>query len=268
MTPDLGPRIGVGRTAEVFALGDDRVVKLFQPDFPHAAIQTEARASELIAKAGLPAPAFFGLVRIDDRLGTVYERLEGETMLARCVRHPHELPGLIRQFAGLHRQLHQFEVPGLIPYRDSLAEQIENAPGLSTAQKDQLIDRLRRLPEGRQVVCHGDFHPDNIILSKRGTLVIDWMTARSGEAAADVARTLLLLAIGTPADAGALTRLAISLFQRFFSRRYQAHYLQGSEISRPEVQAWLPVIAAARLAEGIEDETDRLLKLATTAIRS
>jgi Ser/Thr protein kinase RdoA (MazF antagonist) len=265
-TPELGRRIGAGRTAEIFALGDDRVVKLFYPGFSEFAIQTEARASQLVAKAGLPAPGFFGLVEINGRQGTIYERLAGETMLARLVRRPHELLSSTRKFADLHRQLHQYEVSELISYRDCLADRIQNAPGLITTQKDQLINCLRCLPSGRQVVCHGDFHPDNIMLTDRGPVIIDWMNARSGEAVADVARTLLLLAIGTPAESGLPQRLMIALFQRIFSRRYQTHYLRDSKLTRPQVQAWLPVIAAARLTEGIEDETSRLLTLATSAI--
>lgn len=45
-------------------------------------------------------------------------------------------------------------------------------------------------------MCHGDYHPGNIILSPRGPVVIGWITACHGNAVADVARTVLLFRIG------------------------------------------------------------------------
>jgi len=50
----------------------------------------------------------------------------------------------------------------------------------------ETIDCLRRLPPGRRMVRHGDFHPDNNMLIRRGPGVIDWMTAGSGVPAAAV----------------------------------------------------------------------------------
>ena len=114
------------------------------------------------------------------------------------------------------------------------------------------------------MVCHGDFHPDNIILSQRGPVIIDWPTAGSGEPAADVARTLLLFAIGMPAETPAPTRILIALARGYFSRRYRARYLGSSGLTFPDVKAWLPVIAAARLAEEIDGETDYLVALTKT----
>ncbi|TMA37195.1 MAG: aminoglycoside phosphotransferase family protein, partial [Deltaproteobacteria bacterium] len=43
---------------------------------------------------------------------------------------------------------------------------------------------LETLPDGDQL-CHGDMHPGNIMLSRRGPMVIDWTNARRGHPAAD-----------------------------------------------------------------------------------
>ncbi|KAA8746258.1 phosphotransferase family protein [Paenibacillus sp. UASWS1643] len=46
------------------------------------------------------------------------------------------------------------------------------------------------LPDQQQI-CHGDFHPDNVMLSEAGDQywVTDWMTGMSGDPAGDVARS-------------------------------------------------------------------------------
>jgi aminoglycoside phosphotransferase (APT) family kinase protein len=261
---ELGPRLGVGRTAEVFALGGDRVVKLYYPDFAVSIAESEARTAELLGTAGLPVPGFFGFVRIDGRPGLVYERLNGGTMSEAMRRQPHKLPLFTRQFAALHRQLHQCERIHLRPYRGYLAHRILNAPNLSEATRDQLIDCLHRLPSGRQVLCHGDLHPANVMMTQRGPVAIDWTNACSGEAVADVARTLLLLTAGAPHKLGAWPWLMTALARRFVSNRYQTLYFRDRNSTRTQIRAWLPVLAAARLAEGIESETERLLACVRT----
>lgn len=265
MEPKLGPRIGVGRTAEVFSIGDGKVVKLYYPNFHEAAVQSEARAAEHVAKAGLPAPACYGLIEIDHRQGIIFERLDGETMLEAMLRKPYKLPLLTRQFAALHCQLHQCESTDFRPYRRYLADQIQRAPGLTDADKDRLVSYLNQLPSDRQVVCHGDLHPDNIMLTSRGPMMIDWMTASSGEAAADTARTLLLLTIGGPPETSTWQRAMTALARNFVSRSYQKHYYQNCDSTRLQVQAWLPIVAAARLAEGVKSEAEHLLALVKTA---
>jgi thiamine kinase-like enzyme len=41
-------------------------------------------------------------------------------------------------------------------------------------------------------LCHYDFHPDQIIQTKDGPYLIDWMSAVSGPPSVNVARTYLL----------------------------------------------------------------------------
>lgn len=89
MAIELGPVIDTGRTANIYALDIDRVAKLFDPDFSGTEADTEARTAELVSKAGLPAPRFYDRFAIADRNGIIIERLNGETMLNKCIRYTH-----------------------------------------------------------------------------------------------------------------------------------------------------------------------------------
>ena len=52
--------------------------------------------------------------------------------------------------------------------------------------------RLDSMPTHVQV-CHGDYHPSNILITPEGKpFVLDWSHATQGNASADVARTYLL----------------------------------------------------------------------------
>ena len=52
--------------------------------------------------------------------------------------------------------------------------------------------RLDGLPRHTKL-CHGDFQPSNILITKEGTpYIIDWSHATQGNGSADAARTYLL----------------------------------------------------------------------------
>ena len=77
-------------------------------------------------------------------------------------------------------------------------------------------------------------------------MIIDWLDATSGPPAADACRTYLLLLNTVPGLAEA----------------YLALYGARSGRPRDEIMAWLPLMAAARLAEGILAEAAALRHLA------
>src|SRR3546814_7594415 len=56
---------------------------------------------------------------------------------------------------------------------------------------------LDALPDGDRL-CHGDYHPGNVIETAGGPVVIDWPAVTRGHPDADYARTLLLLRLGEP----------------------------------------------------------------------
>ena len=51
---------------------------------------------------------------------------------------------------------------------------------------DWLLQNRPPEPE-RPALCHGDFHPFNVMLSPRGPIVIDWNNAHIGNPLEDVA---------------------------------------------------------------------------------
>jgi aminoglycoside phosphotransferase (APT) family kinase protein len=115
---------------------------------------------------------------------------------------------------------------------------------------------------GGTAICHGDFHPGNVIMSAAGPRVIDWVDASCGPPAADVARTLFLLRDGKlPNDLPLPRRLRIRLLRRRFVGGYLAAYRRRRPLDLNEVRAWRLPILVARLDEDIAKERDHLLRL-------
>ena len=57
-----------------------------------------------------------------------------------------------------------------------------------------LHERLHRIPFAGATLVHFDLHPDNVLMSPTGPVVIDWTNGHGGDPASDVAMTWLILA--------------------------------------------------------------------------
>ena len=68
----------------------------------------------------------------------------------------------------------------------------------------QLHERIHAIPLDGARLVHFDLHPENVIMSKSGPVLIDWTNAHGGDPEADVALTWLILETG----AGVPGRLA------------------------------------------------------------
>lgn len=126
----------------------------------------EAAVMEHAAAHGYPVPRVHS-VRGPD---LVMERLHGRTMLAALLAGEVDAASAARTLADLQGRLH----------------------GLAA-------------PSGDGRLLHLDLHPDNIVLTERGPVVIDWTNAREGEPDLDTAMTALILAqvsLGSPPLAG------------------------------------------------------------------
>jgi aminoglycoside phosphotransferase (APT) family kinase protein len=151
--------LATGRDADVFALGDDLVLRRYRDDGADAA--AEAVIMRHVAAHGYPVPTVHRAGGTD----LVMERLDGPTMMA-AVNAGDVDPGrAARMLADLHDRLHRI-------------------PALTARAGDSSHVR----------VIHLDLHPENVMLVARGPVVIDWRNAKDGDPEIDVALSALILA--------------------------------------------------------------------------
>lgn len=161
--------VASGRQADVFDLGDGRVLRRYRTQ---GGAEAEGRVMEHARAQGFPVPAVHEARETD----LVLELLEGRTMLAELAARPWTFATQARALADLHRRLHAIEAPEELP--------APFGPGGS--------------------LLHLDLHPANVVLTARGPFVIDWPAAARGPSAADAAQTWVLIATsrvdGRPAE--------------------------------------------------------------------
>ncbi len=251
--------IAQGRTAEIYEWNEGKILKLYRKGMSEGAVENEYNISKTVQKFGLSVPAVFEKVYIEDRYGIVYEKISGETMMKLLVSLPRNAAKEAHRLAELHYSMHKCQADGMPSQKNILRESIRRVDLLSGSNRERIIRYLDELPE-ESILCHGDFHPDNIIVSENKAAIIDWMTATMGTPAADVARTSLMLRVGSlPPGTPILVRVVVGLIRSKLNKEYIKHYLSISGMSMEEIDAWEMPIAAARLLEWLPKKEKTVL---------
>ena len=250
-------KLGEGREAEVFAWEDGRILRLLRDPGAIEPNQAQAAALRAIKEAGGPAPKVYGIVTVDGRPGLIMERIIGPSLLGQLAGRPWTVRKAARLMAKLHLQMHAIAAPPeTLSVHEKLGSQMQ-----STRVPEDLsgagLSLLERLPQGDRV-CHGDFHPDNIMISEERAVVIDWTNVAKGDPHADVARTLVLGRWGIPPDATLAMRLLASGGRHLLLREYLSAYQKSSSLDSELLDRWELVGAIARLAEAIPGEKERV----------
>ena len=259
MEISLSRPIAVGRTAEVYEWQAGFILKLYHDWCPSNWVEHEAKVARAITAAGIPTPVAGEIVEVYNRRGLVYERIFGISMLQDMNARPWRIFKHARTLAELHVKVNQLSIPGLDSSKEGLIHAIRRAPHLDDELRNKVLDHLASLSD-RELVCHGDFHPGNVLLTDKGAVIIDWITASTGNPWADVARTNMLLSIGAK-NAGKQVNSILLLFIRLYQQSYLRHYLSLVPDQNDELEKWIPIIAAARLDEKINGEQDALIEM-------
>lgn len=255
--------IAYGRTAEIYAWGEDQVLKLFYDWFSLENIEYEAQIGRAVHASGAPAPAVGELVQVNGRNGLLYQRIAGENMFEHLQRKPWRVFSCARLMADLLTALHHSTLAMEIPaQRPQLVYSIGHAPALPEALRQKALAALENLPDGNSI-CHGDLHPMNIVLNAQGGIIIDWIAASRGNPLGDLARSTIIL-LG--AAAHQVPNPALKAFVRMFHSRVVRAYFRQNPGGQAEYRRWLPVMAAARLNEQIPEIEDWLLAQAEAGL--
>lgn len=253
-------RIGQGRTAEVFALDEHRVIKVARPEAAES-LDREAVALRAAHGAGMPVPAAHELVEIDGRRALVMGRARGIDMLTGFARKPWTLLRAGAKLGRLHARLHETVAPAALPAaRQVIERRITESPEVPDAVRKRVLAILHELPEGDRL-CHFDFHPANVVTDGNDLTVIDWPGACRGDPLADVAATVIVLRGGkTGPGTPLVTRLFAPLGRKLILGGYQRGYRARRPIDRDRFERWLVVLACIRLTYAVTGERDLLLE--------
>lgn len=221
-------------------------IKVFNSDFSKADVLNEALNQARIEETGLNIPKIHSVTTIDGKWAIVLDYIEGDTLASLMEKHPEKFDEYLELFVDLQMQVHSMKAPSLNSQKEKMDRKISEAD-LDATTRYELHARLHGMPKHNKV-CHGDFNPSNIIITKEGKpYIVDWAHVTRGNASADVARTYLLFCLaGKEKEA----------------KKYLELFCKRSDTARQYVEKWMPIVAASQSVKGKPEEREFLLSWA------
>lgn len=223
----------------------DKVVKVFDTNYPKADVLNEALNQARVEETGLPIPHVLGVdVMEDGKWSITSTYIEGRTLEEIMAEDPANLNRYMKEFVALQLEVHSKRCPKLNKLKDKWNDKISATKALSATTRYELHTRLSSMPKHNKVL-HGDFNPSNVIVAPNGKYyLLDWSHATQGNASADAATTYLLFA----------------LKDQKLADLYLETFCEMSDTAQQYVQRWIPITAASRLGKGIPEEKGLLEK--------
>ncbi|WP_099302402.1 phosphotransferase family protein [Bacillus sp. Marseille-P3800] len=249
--PVFGMPFAVGNTATLYHY-DNMAVKLFNPLSSKDEAMREYHKHAFAYSLKVPTPKVDRVEIIDHQQALIMDYVEGQPLGEKNVHSPEALIGVLATAIQLQQHLHQIqikEVNQMEQLRTKIEKQIQSVEELSIQKRSELTLRLEDFSKTSPCLCHGDFHFLNILSTKAGHVIIDWVDASIGDPLADVCRSYLLYINHSQA----LGELYLHL------------YCAATGVSEDAILKWLPILACARLAEKFpSDDRARLFQMIDT----
>ncbi len=205
-----------------------------------------------LADRGFPTPRILVVIEpgpVTDRPTQVMERVTGGMALDAVLHAPWRAPALVRRLARLQARIHRLDPAGFPESEDLLDKRLrltratadvldDRAMSDALARIEQLAEELRDAPAA---VCHGDFHPLNVLVDGEDMAVIDWTDSGIGDRHGDVARTLVLFSIASIAASSAVERVALRFAGPVLGRIYRRAYERELPLDDRRLGLWTPV---------------------------
>lgn len=241
---ELKNLISDGDKVQVFEC-EGKCVKLFKDaKEPKSVVLYEAITHARVEETGYAGiPQLLEIRQIDGKYAIVYEFIEGKTLELIMREDPSNADMYLKQLADIQVEINELSSNKVSRLKDYLTRSINGLDMIDDVKKYELIEHLNKQPQ-QSKLCHGDLAPDNVIVSDSGAFVIDWMKAKQGNAAADVAKTYLNLCMKHHTE---------------WAERYLKIYCAETGTDVQHIREWLPIVAGAQLKFKRPDERELLL---------
>jgi tRNA A-37 threonylcarbamoyl transferase component Bud32 len=223
--------IASGAQADVY-LDKGKAIKLFKNDLPKEEIEYEINSQKMAFEYGLPVPEIYDIIVINGKYGIVMEYIEGIPIGKKMLDDQTKTDEYLRESIEIQLKIQSIITDKFPPMKDKLEWKILHAKYIEEATKKKIYQSVSNKPFGKNL-CHGDLHVLNLLETKKGIKIIDWVDASSGSRGADVYRTYLLYKTNKPEIAGIYLEL----------------YCEISKMAKDEIFEWEPIIAVARLSD-------------------
>ena len=230
----------VSRSNKTVYRDNNSTVKLFVESHSKADILNEALNQARVEEGtDLKIPSLTEITKIDNRWALVSDYIEGVSLEELMNRNPEKIDEYLDTFVKIQIEVLSKHVPLLNRMKEKYKRRITNTDKIDDNTRYELLQRLEGMEEHMKL-CHGDFNPSNIILTENGEhYVIDWAHVTGGNSAGDAATTYLLFCMQGKKE---------------IAEKYLNKFSEMSNISKINIQKWIPIVAVNELTKGKKEE--------------
>jgi uncharacterized protein (TIGR02172 family) len=260
-------KVAEGREAEMFEWGDGKIVRLGRGEDAEAQVNWQELTLRQAAACGIRVPRTYERVEVDGRPGLVMERIGGKDLLTAVGEKPWQIWSVAKICSRVHVQMHNTTAPAEVPPLKERMRMMLASEKVPADVREFALAELDGLPDGDRLL-HGDFHAGNIMLDGEEPVVLDWSNVTRGDPMADVARTWMMHRLGSvPPGTGLVLRVLAAFGRRFLINTYVSAYGRERPLDMGLMRRWAAVRVADRLAEGIEEEREGMLRFVRGEMR-
>lgn len=220
-------KIAEGNTAEIFEIDEKKILKLFKTGYSKSTAYYEYNNHYMVSRVMENIPKLYEFIEENQRFGFIMEKVQGKS-LASLMLDDYTFEQAMETFTILHKNWLTKTMDGAVPYTEWMLHVFNGK-----SNSGDLADKIKNLPSGN-TLCHGDFHPYNIILTnERDFVIIDFANVCKAPKEYDVARTYFLLK-------EAVTEKIVAEL-----------YLEKMQMEYSDIRVYIEVLETLRPAEGV-----------------
>ena len=214
----------------IYRIGDT-VYKDFDETYTMEDVLNEALNQARVDHLDFKVPKIKGVEVIDGRCVILSEYIEGEKLIALMEKNEKDLLKYLTIFVDLQKKVQSVSYNGITNSFEKMINSILESDIRATIRYD-LCMKLKNLSNSKNI-CHGDFYPDNIIVTKNDEYyILDWAHVTFGNPLSDIANTYLKFILDDKED---------------IAEKYINTYIEKQKINREDFDLWVPIVACAVL---------------------
>ena len=245
-----GRKLSEGINANVYEWGEDKVIKIFKSSYPTEMVSAEYYNSLAVKNLPFKKTIPVELKKTEFGYGIVFEKIKGENLMDYILRTG-DLKGAAVMMAELQKTINKcvFDPENTGTFETSHQQLRRKMLGSAKADSDatrEMIRFLGTMKEGK-ALCHGNLHPDNIIITDEGPTALSASSYSIGMPLYDVAKTFFLIAY-TPLPGEKESSCNCSTCRGVTDmeerKKFGRHYLDAMGKTATEIGGYLSMIIA------------------------
>lgn len=261
--------IAQGGQADIYELDKEKIIRVLRNTNDERHLKAEMAVMNSLREKGKPVPRVYEYVLLEERPAIIMERINGISMMEEMTRKPLKAAKHGEKLARLHLETaDSAEGLELISIKVRAKQLVAGSELFSDEMKKFIFEIIEKMPEGNDI-CHGDFHPGNIIIAEDKYYVIDWFGATKGRKLSDIAHSYIIFK-NLPDVPGISNwkRLGIVAVLGRFTKRYLNTCYELEAFDYGEFSKWMVIKAAERVVYGQKFEKYALIKFIERCMRA